>query len=242
MLRKSFIILERVGLGKEKNIWGQGIAGWDAFLAAERIKGISPKTKHYYNKKIREAKQQLHRQNAAYFAQLLPASEQWRLYDEFKDETVFLDIESDMNKITVVGLFDGYETKTMVDYIDKDALQQELSKYKILVTFNGRSFDVPVLERYFNITIDLPHIDLMHVCRRVGLQGGLKVIELQLNIKRPDSLKWVRGQDTAELWRCWKATGDSDFLDMLLAYNEEDCSNLQRIAQVVIPRVQHKID
>lgn len=87
----------------------------------------------------------------------------------------------------------------------------------------------------------MPHIDLRGVCSRVGLIGGLKAIEQQLNIKRPDSIRYVTGNDAAELWRCWKATGDRDFLDMLVTYNEEDIVNLKPIADFAIKKLWGQI-
>ena len=45
-------------------------------------------------------------------------SEQWRLYEFFKEECVYLDIETngiaEHAYITVIGLFDGYDTKLMI--------------------------------------------------------------------------------------------------------------------------------
>src|SRR5690606_10514119 len=127
----------------------------------------------------------------------LPDSEHWRLYDQFKDEAVYLDIETNgyRNGITIIGLSDGVDTKTMVrgHNFDKRMLTKELSKYKLIVTFNGQSFDIPVLERFFGIHVRVPHIDLRFVCQRAGLAGGLKSIEKQLNIKRRDSVDGLSG-------------------------------------------------
>jgi len=62
-----------------------------------------------------------------------------------------------------------------------------------------------------------------------------------MDIKRPKILNHVTGEDAAELWRCWKATGDREFFDMLLSYNEEDCVNLQRIADVTVPKLWNSL-
>ncbi len=240
MIKNSFILLERIGLRKEKAIWNQGIRNWNDFISAEKINGISKKAKQYYNAQLEKARQALISRDSSYFAALLKPSEHWRLYDEFSEDALFLDIESDKETITVIGMHDCNGTKSMVGIIDKKSFMQNLANCRLIVTFNGRAFDIPVLENYFGIKISHPHIDLFHLCRRIGLSGGLKEVETKLGIKRSKILEHVRGHDAAELWRCFHATGDRDFLDMLVAYNEEDCANLQLIAGKLIPIIKAK--
>jgi len=240
MLRNSFIFLEKVSKKREQNIWNQNIKNWNDFINQSKVLGISAKAKHYYNKKIKQAKQALLDDNSEFFANNLKSSEHWRTYNDFKDNAVFLDIETGRRgEVTVIGLYDNYETKTMIRGInlDKKTLEKELKKYKLLITFNGKTFDIPIIKKYFNISLDIPHIDLVHICRKLNLDGGLKNIEKILKIKRNKILKHVKGQDAAELWRCFHATGDKDFLDMLIAYNEEDCINLKRIADLTIKQL-----
>ena len=56
-------------------------------------------------------------------------------------------------------------------------LSQELKKYKLIVTFNGSVFDLPLLKRHFSDIIpDIPHIDLRFLCAKLGLKGSLKDI------------------------------------------------------------------
>ncbi len=235
MIRESFIFLDRIGLRSEKNIWSQGIEDWQSFIGAGRIRGIG-RRKAFYDRQIRRFERELYSSRMSCLKRSLPSSEAWRLYDFFREEAVFLDIETAhyYGGITLIGLFDGYDTKMMVKGInlDKQALKRELERYKIIVTFNGSSFDLPVIERYFQgIVPEIPHIDLMHVCSRIGLKGGLKSIEKELGIKRLPELKHVTGEDAAELWRAFRATGDEYYLDLLIKYNEEDIVNLKPIAE-----------
>ena len=60
--------------------------------------------------------------------------------------------------------------------------------------------------------------------------GGLKQIEQELNIKRPDELELLRGHNAVELWKMWRVTADRHYLDLLLKYNQEDVINLRQIA------------
>ncbi len=241
MIRNSFRFLERVSVARERKLWQQGILTWDDFLRSSRINGISAAAKKYYDRKIIEARRQLYKGNSTYFAKLLPQTEHWRLYDFFKDEAVYLDIEtdglSDNCDVTLVGLFDGYDTKTMITRVNLDwqQLRNELQRYKIVVTFNGSVFDLPFMKkRYGEVIPKLPHYDLRFGCKRIGLAGGLKKIEKELNINRSNPvIDRMYGGDAAQLYRMWRGSGDDYYLQLLVEYNEEDCINLKRIAEHV---------
>ena len=244
MIRNSFIFLDKIGPIKEKNIWDQGINSWDSFLD-NNIFGISRYRKPYYDRQILNARKNLYLDNSAYFTKILPLSDHWRLYNYFKEDAVFLDIETSSyyGNVTVVGLYDGVETKTMVRgmNLDKENLKKELQKYKLIVTFNGLSFDIPFLKRYFgNIIPDIPHLDLRHVCAKIGLKGGLKIIEEIMEIKRPNQLKNYHGDDAVMLWEMYRATGKEKYLNLLVEYNEEDIVNLKPIAEYAIKELWKK--
>jgi hypothetical protein len=234
MLRNTFLFLPKVGVATEQKIWTQGVRDWNAFLEAKRIKGFSPARKEGADKKIHEFKQELWDENLNYLSKNLPSAEQWRLYDAFKDEAVFLDIETAgyYGSITVIGLYDGTNTKTFIRgyNLDRTLIERELQKYKMFVTFNGSSFDLPVIERFFGLRFSKPHVDLRHVCARIGLTGGLKSIEKQLGIARDKQVENVSGMDAVYLWEQFKATKDVEYLNLLVKYNEEDILNLKPLA------------
>ena len=241
MITNSFIFLERITAAKEKKIWEQGILGWDDFLKADKIKGISGAAKKYYDRKIEETRWQLFDGNSSYFTSLMPQTEHWRLYDFFKEEAVYLDIEtdglSDNCDVTMVGLFDGYDTKTMIRRMNLDwqMLRRELEKYKIVVSFNGSVFDLPFIrKRYGEVIPQLPHFDLRFGCSKIGLNGGLKIVEKELGIRRSNSgVEGMYGGDAAQLYRMWRGSGDEYYLRLLVEYNEEDVINLKQIAEHV---------
>jgi len=107
MIRKSFIFLERVGKKGEQNIWKQGIKDWNDFFKTGKIKGISARSKLFYDRKIREAKEALVNEDSSYFIGKLPQVEMWRLYDYFREECGFLDIEVDsVGRVILVGISD----------------------------------------------------------------------------------------------------------------------------------------
>ena len=238
MITNSFIFLERITAAKEKKIWEQGILSWNDFLKSGKISGISAAAKRYYDRKIVEARQQLYEGNSGYFASVMPQIEHWRLYDFFKEEAVYLDIEtdslSDNCDVTMVGLFDGYDTKTMIRRMNLDwqMLRRELEKYKIVVSFNGSVFDLPFIrKRYGEVIPQLPHFDLRFGCSKIGLNGGLKTVEKELGIRRSNSVvEGMYGGDAAQLYRMWRGSGDEYYLRLLVEYNEEDVINLKKIA------------
>jgi uncharacterized protein YprB with RNaseH-like and TPR domain len=246
MIENSFIFLEKIKKKREENIWKQGITCWDDFLSKgpDEIKGISKKSKLYYDQKIREAKKELYNYNPEYFINKLPLSEIWRLYNLFKDEAVFLDIETTgigkVQDIIVVGLFDGISTKLLIKGINLDynILKKELKRYKLLITYNGVSYDIPYLRRwYFKVFQDIPHIphiDLKNLCHKLGYSGGLKKIEKRLGIIRNPLMDKFQGGDILRLWKMWRASGDEYYLNLLVEYNEEDIINLKKIANYSI--------
>ncbi len=241
MIRNSFIFLEKIGRKGEENLWKQGIADWHAFLNAARIRGISPSRRHYYRRKIEEAQKALHDENAAHFAGILPSAETWRLYPEFKEQCGYLDIEIDAyGRITVVGISSYFESAFFVRgaNLSRETVQKELQKYKLLATFNGAAFDLPRLKKHFGIDVRVPHIDLRHCCARAGLSGGLKEIEKKLNLKRPPHLYG----NPVELWQAFHASGDREWLDLLLEYNREDIENLKGIIEWVYKKLAGEME
>lgn len=238
MIKKSFIFLDKVGAQSERNIWSQGIRSWEQFLGVDQVKGVSNKRKGHYDRKIKTARRELYDYNSEYFTDILPKSETWRLFDFFKDDVVYLDIETSgyYGDITVIGLFDGYDTKTMVkgQNLSKKLLKDAFLGKKLLVTFNGQSFDIPVINRYFKGVIPkIPHLDLRFPLAKLGYSGGLKAIEKKFGIKRPDEISDCSGEDAVYLWQMYNQSGDKKFLNRLVKYNEEDIVNLQPLAKFV---------
>ena len=75
------------------------------------------------------------------------------------------------------------------------------------------------------------HIDLRFAAAQAGLVGGLKHIEKAIGIERPHGLSGVSGSDAVYLWNMWKSTGEREYLEKLVLYNEEDIINLKPLAE-----------
>ncbi|MBI5398977.1 ribonuclease H-like domain-containing protein [Candidatus Woesearchaeota archaeon] len=235
MIQKSFVLLEGVRSRTEHQIWQQGIHSWASFSQTKKITGISPARKSHYDRQLAIARSRLYAMDSSYFTDVLPAGETWRLYDFFHDDCVFLDIETTgyYGDITVIGVYDGNETKTLVKGINLDhgTFARAIEGAKMLVTFNGRSFDVPVINRYFHGSIpSVPHLDLRFALKKLGYDGGLKKIEQSLGIRRRKEVEGMTGEDAVLLWNLYKESGNPGYLDRIVQYNEEDIVNLKPIA------------
>jgi len=240
MIKKSFIFLERISNKKEQAIHRQNINDWNDFLKAPKIRGINLLKKAYYDRQIHEAQKALLEEKSYFFINRLPQKEMWRLYDEFKDQACFLDIEIGSDgKVILVGISNYYRTNTFICNInlDKSLLEKELQKYKLLITFNGSAFDLPKLKKELQIEIKIPHIDLKPLCVNLNLKGGLKEVEKILNLKRPPHLNG----NPVDLWKAYHASGDKEYLDLMIQYNNEDIENLKGVMEYVYKELSNKM-
>lgn len=234
MIKNSFIFLEKLTKNKEQSLWKQGIKDWNSFLKAAKIKGIPKLKKVYYDRKLKEAQQALLNNDSSYFRNM---KETWRLYDYFKEEAGYLDIETDSyGKIILIGISNYYRSNFFVKGINLEKAIPELKKFKLIITFNGSAFDLPKLKQ-LQIEINVPHIDLKPLCLRLNLTGGLKEVEKKLNLKRPGHLYG----NPVELWKAFHASGDREYLDLLIEYNREDIENLKQIMDYVYSRLSNSL-
>jgi uncharacterized protein YprB with RNaseH-like and TPR domain len=105
---------------------------------------------------------------------------------------------------------------------------EDIGRYNVIVTYNGKTFDVPFIEKYFGIEMTHAHIDLRYVLKSLGYGGGLKRCEKALGLDRGD-LDGVDGFFAVLLWREFQQTGNIKALETLLAYNIEDVVNLETL-------------
>jgi uncharacterized protein YprB with RNaseH-like and TPR domain len=248
MLQSTFIFLNRVGTARELSFWREGILSWREFIDRARIKGISEEAKASADEALSAAIGRLRGGDARYFASLLRSRDQWRCYDEFKDGAVYLDIEttgtSRRAQITVVGMYDGKRMHTLVkgQNLEAESLAALLEPARMLVTFNGAGFDIPMLETQFPGAVpDVPHLDLKHLLRRLGHTGGLKAIERDMGVERDLRIQYLTGQDAVYLWRLWQKKGVWNALETLKEYNAEDCRNLETIAGMACEDMRRRL-
>jgi len=191
--------------------------------------------------------------DSSHFARGLQPCEHWRMYSEFSDRAAFLDIETTGlgyggDYVTVVGVHDGEGTRCYVrgarengfegtkiggdgiQVLDISEFARDVTEYGMLVTFNGSQFDLPFLRREFE-GIELPaaHLDLRFMLRRLGYSGGLKRIEPEFGLSRPDEIGALGGYDAVLLWKA-HLRGNTKALDKLLRYNACDIEGLRVLA------------
>ena len=53
--------------------------------------------------------------------------------------------------ITTIATYDGNNIRYYINGQNLDKFINDVSNYKILITYNGKSFDIPFIENYFNI-------------------------------------------------------------------------------------------
>ena len=101
----------------------------------------------------------------------------------------------------------------------------------MVVSYNGRCFDVPFIEAALGFRMPRAHVDLRFVLRKLGYRGGLKGCERTLGFTRP-GLEDVDGYFAVLLWGEYRRSGSPAALETLLAYNVEDVLTLERLAVV----------
>jgi len=230
MLQNTFMHIQSIGAITEQKLWEFGLRDWDAFFDDISIP-LSGSRKYFLKEGIGESKRHLYQGNPGYFSKLLPSNQSWRLFPEFRNSTVYLDIETtgldrQYNSITTIALYDGHEIKTYVQGQNLDDFIDEIYKYKVIVTYNGKSFDIPFIENFFKIRLNHAQIDLRYVLYSLGFRGGLKGVERQLGTDR-GNLRDIDGFFAVLLWNEFMKTKNQQTLDTLLAYNIQDTINLE---------------
>ncbi len=244
MLPSTFIFLQGIGDSTERLLWESGITNWDTFLQHATLPRISTSRKALYDTSLEEARTQWHQHNSRYFGKLLKARDHWRLYPHYRNNTAFLDIEtngvpSPHGELTVVGIYGRGQMTTLVqgETLSECRLQEELASYDLLVTFFGSGFDLPFLKHsYPDLLLDHPHLDLCFAARRLGFKGGLKSIEQEMGCYRAAALEGLTGWDAVRLWEEWQ-DGSRASRDLLVEYNEADCKNMEPLADLICDRM-----
>ena len=244
MIKNTFSILQGIGEKLERRLWKNGILFWEDFIVANTIDFLSNDRKIMYNDHLRDALQNLTDGRSNYFSKALKHSDHWRLFQAFRDKAVALDIETDGKpvnhggSVTVVGLYDGFDYRSLVQGINLTSkrLELELAQYDYIITFYGSVFDLPFLREAFNLTTHVPHFDLCFSGRKTGLKGGLKKVEETLGIYREASVKGFDGFDAVRLWN-EAQNGSDEAMELLLTYNRCDTENLFSLAEIIFERL-----
>ncbi|MCK5163017.1 MAG: ribonuclease H-like domain-containing protein [Desulfobacula sp.] len=231
MLINTFIHIPGIGPATEKKIWQSNILSWkddnnfsSSGLSASKIENIKIFTE--------QSNKHLENNNPNFFEALLPSNQHFRLFPEFRHSCAYLDIETtglDAScQITTIALYNGRDIKYFIQGKNLDAFLDEIQKYSVLITYNGRSFDIPFIEEYFNVKLPHSQIDLRYILKNLGFKGGLKKCEKALGLDR-EELDGVDGYFAILLWNEYRRNKNQKALETLLAYNIEDVINLETL-------------
>ena len=243
MLETCFIHLPGVGQAFEDKLRAAGLGSWEAALRGDLPCG--PARSRALKSGLEESRRRLAAGDAAWFSKALPPAQQWRLFPHFSHGAAYVDIETTGlsrydDCITTIALYDGASVRTYVRGENLEAFADDILAYPLLVTWNGRGFDAPILRRELRIPLDkgpMAHLDLLPVFRALGLRGGLKKVEQRLGLSRED-LDGVDGMAAVWLWREYERSGNRRVLETLLSYNVADVLSLEYLARYAV--AQHE--
>jgi hypothetical protein len=234
LLEHTFIHITGIGPKTEQYLWRQGILTWTDFLDHEKPI-LSPNRDAVIRRELEISIKK--RKELLFFANRLPPSDLWRVFESFKEDAVFLDIETSggyqgLDEITLIGLFDGRKVQTFVNGRNLDDFEQAIASYSLVITFNGSCFDLPYLRRWFrHISLPPAHIDLRFLLKKLGLRGGLKAIEKQVGLSRDPMVEGMNGFDAVLLWKAYQ-WGDQTALERLILYNTMDIVQLKPLMEL----------
>lgn len=229
MLKNTFCHIPGVGMRSERNIWKNNILSWEDFLNSNKLPKLR---KNVFEPKahLERSLRRLEEKDESFFNEMLPSNQLWRLFPEFRGAVAYLDIETTgytcPEPITTIALYDGQSIFYYVKGDNLDRFIEDIGKYKVIVTFNGKCFDVPLIEAYFRVKLGQAHIDLRFVLKEAGITGGLKRCEKALGMDRKE-LDGVDGYSAVLLWSDYVRYGNLKSLETLLAYNILDAVNLE---------------
>ena len=246
MLEQTFIHIPGVGRQTERDLWADGIRSWDdADRFEKRFGRVGARLQQKLDEYIPRSRRAIEEKDAAFFERLCALGEAWRLFPEFADNCVYLDIETTglstvFDTVTMVGLYDGRRYQLFIDGDNLQEFPERLKKYSVVVTFNGSGFDLRFLKLAFpELVVPPVHIDLRWVSRKLGMKGGLKEIETKLGIRRPSEIENLTGHDATVLW-AKHLRGDKRALAQLIQYNTEDVVHLKAIMEIAYDRLSRK--
>ncbi len=239
MIENSFVHLPGIGHETEQKFWSAGVRTWDD-LAQNIDKLLGGKRALKIAHALAECRAAYESGEFRFFQQRLKSKDMWRLLpgflaDGYGDDIAYLDIETtglgfppDCSSTTIAVLFRG---KLELEHVHerKRMLMKEIEREaRLLVTFNGSTFDLPFLRREFKVDLLHPHIDLRYWMAHLGRRGGLKSVQKSFQeIPQRDYMD-IDGFDAVKLWNMHRRAIPKA-LDTLFTYNAEDTLVLEHL-------------
>lgn len=166
-----------------------------------------------------------------------PCGHRVRVVHDRYDATAFLDIETDgMSASSRITCISVCMSGKMTSYVRGRNLDEFLNVWEaaeVLVSFNGKRFDIPIIQREFGLSQVPAQVDLMDEARHYGLSGGLKSIERMISFAR-DPCDCENGEDAVHFWNEY-VNGNQESLADLVAYNRADVLSLVALYRYLLP-------
>jgi uncharacterized protein len=239
VLTNTFLHIPGIGETTERALWSSGILSWEDVLTSRRLP-IPDSRRYHLQWYVEESLHHLEGGDPNYFAGRMPGRQLWRLFPPFRHSVAYLDIETTglgagTDHITTIALYDGRTIRHYVHDRNLGEFRQDIRDYEVVVSYNGRSFDVPFIRNTLGVEMAHAHIDLRYVLHGLGLRGGLKGCERQLGLDR-GVLEGVDGYFAVLLWQDYVRNRNERALETLLAYNIQDVVNLETLMVIAYNR------
>ena len=244
MIDRTFLHLPGVGPVTERRLQAQGMLCWEDVLADPQAAPLANRRLAQIVRDLKRCRDALRQNNLRFLCDTLVKREQWRILAQYVDRVSYFDIEtSDFDyqaHITVIVCLHRGRLRRFVWGENLDDFLDLLDEVDLLASFNGTTFDIPVVLRHFHIPeLPCPHIDLRWQCYHCGFRGGLKEVERQLQIERPPAVAGVDGTEAIWLWQRWRFYQDADAREQLIRYCGVDVLSLPLLTGAIL---HHKLD
>ena len=227
MIDETFVHCSGIGPKTDIRLKNLGFKNWKDCIDMQNELPFKEEKRKQFIKDLKKSRSALEANNIALLVEKFPVKEHWRILGEYYPEATYFDIEttglsSYDSLITVIVCYKDNQLHTFLFQENLDDFLSLVEESSLLVAFNGNSFDIPFIENSFNIPeIGCPYIDLRWICYHAGYSGGLKTIEKELFVTRPEDIKSIDGFEAVSLFLDWQ-NGNSLAKEKLVKYCQAD--------------------
>ncbi len=236
MIGGCFRHIRGIGSKTDAALRGRGLTSWHECLSREGDIPFNGRRRMAFLDSVRTSLDALGARRIAFFTASFPTSEHWRILSEYFDDATFIDVETTgiswhASQVSVIAALHRGKLYSFVQGENLDDFLDCADEADLVVTFNGNSFDIPFLERAFNVpAICGAHVDLRWIAWHLGYRGGLKAIERKMEIRRPSHIEGIDGFEAVELYYRW-LKGDAHARQTLIRYCMGDVISTRLVAE-----------